>query len=87
MYADFLFKRFDFLVTLDKIDALCVVYLNIFYLYRNFDEISIKYQSYPKLAKIDVFKLRTCICHCLIVVSIEFLKVTYLSHIIMHVAI
>ena len=48
MYADFLFKRVDFLLTLDKIDALCVVYLNIFYLYRNFDEISIKYQSYLK---------------------------------------
>ena len=45
-----------FLLTLDKIDILCLVKLHL-------NKLSIKYQSYPNSTKIDAFEQIIYMCH------------------------
>ena len=53
IYAYFFPRMCQVLLTLDTIDSLSLVYLP-----RNWNALSIKYQSYPKSAKIESFELK-----------------------------
>ena len=52
-----------FFLTLDKIVFLFLFFLFNFFPCRNSNNLSIKYQSYPKSRKIDGFEQKICISH------------------------